>query len=87
VQANRLLRNKLNIYSDKLLVLLLLLLLLLLFLFLFVFLFLVAVVVVVVVVVVNMTRGIIHKCLLWKPKNENVEGKEVYSYTITHILV
>jgi hypothetical protein len=54
---------------------------------------LVVVVVVVVVLllhlllVVNMIRGIIQTFLLWKPKNEDVERKEVHSYTITHIPV
>jgi len=56
---------------------------------------LVVVVVVVVVVVLlllmmlvaNMIRGMIQKFLLWKPKNENVERKEVHCYTITHISV
>ena len=37
--------------------------------------------------VVNMIRGIINKFLLWKPTNEDVDRKEVYSYTITHIAV
>ena len=39
------------------------------------------------VLVVNTIRGIIQKFLLWKPKNEAVERKEVYSYTITRIAV